>query len=125
MTRRTVTAALVAIAAIAGAAPAPFAGAAGAPSVRPGEEDRPVTVLVIDEVTGQPLSGWKVIIGPRGPFDFWHTGRTGNTGTARFLLPPGEYRAWVTQGGPQVWGASFTTGDDQTRVVVRVNPYED
>lgn len=126
MTRRTLVSALIAFAALGAASSTHLvaAGAAATPGAARSDEDTRVTVLVVNEVTGAPLGGWDILIGPRGPHDFWYTGTTGNTGTARFLLPPGEYRAWATRGGPQVWGASFSVSDDHTRVVVAVNPYE-
>lgn len=88
-------------------------------------EDVAVTVFVVDVFTGRPMAGWDVLIGPKGPHDFWFTAATGNAGTARFLLPPGDYRAWASRGGPGVWGTTFSAGEDETRVVVFVNPYED
>ena len=103
--------------AIATVAPAPAALADSEGDVR-------VLVVVVDEVTGQPLGGWDIRIGPRGPEDFWFTGRTGNGGTATFLLPPGDYRAWVSRGtGPLVWNRAFSAADEPV-VVVAVNPYE-
>lgn len=124
MTRRIILTALVGALAAAAPAPLTIVPAAQARIAPAQEQDQLVTVLVVDEVTGLPLGGWDILIGPAGPFDFWYTGTTGNTGTAKFLLPPGAYRAWVSQGGPQVWGATFTVGDDAVRVVVAVNPYE-
>jgi len=131
MTRRTLLPALLlavlsAATPLAAAPAANFAAAATQRAIAPQPvEDVAVTVLVVDMFTGLPMAGWDVLIGPKGPYSFWFTGRTGNGGTANFLLPPGEYRAWASHRGPGVWGASFSVGDDETRVVVFVNPYED
>lgn len=129
MTRNTIVPAVILTALGAAALPTgAFPASAGAQAqqiVAPQPvEDVAVTVLVLDVFTGRPMSGWDVLIGPKGPYKFWFTGTTGNAGTASFLLPPGDYRAWASQGGPGVWGTSFTVGEDDTRVVVLVNPYE-
>ena len=103
--------------ALAALAPAPAL-------VADGEGDVLVRVIVVDEVTGAPLPGWDIRIGPRGPEEYWYTGITGNGGSALFLLPQGEYRAWVSRGAAPVWDKAFSATDDVI-VVVAVNPYED
>ena len=88
------------------------------------EGDVRVRVVVVDESTGEPQPGWDIRIGPRGPEDFWFSGRTNNGGWATFLLPEGQYRAWASRGtSPLVWGRAFSAADEPI-VVVAVNPYE-
>src|SRR5690606_20941815 len=128
MTRNTIVPALMlaALGAVAALPVGAFPASAEAHQIVAPQpiEDVAVTVLVVDVFTGRPMAGWDVLIGPKGPHDFWFTGTTGNMGTARFLLPPGDYRAWASRGGPGVWGTSFSAGEDETCVVVFVNPCE-
>src|SRR5690606_38020846 len=74
MTRNTIVPALMLAALGAVAAlpmtPAPASAAAGRIIAPQPVEDVAVTVLVVDVFTGRPMSGWDVLIGPKGPYDF-------------------------------------------------------